>query len=169
MEGEIAWPGTGGNQSEGLIPSIPAALLPGLDACSRSRNDGLTRGELAAVLGRSKRTIARWEGAFGLAVDRRNERVLRYSMGSLVGLVSRGEVLEVHEAERLGLNPTAILSLASAICAYSQMHVAQPDNVVFVAESDTDRRLIAAWRDPALGPVLRKIVCGLTDESIAKN
>ena len=121
---------------------------------------------MAAVFGKSPRTINRWETGLGISADRKNARVLRYGLDCVVGLVASGLTLDTAVAERLGLNPRAIIALASAIASRPHSFQAVPavQNVVLVSESDDDRRLITAWRDATLGPVLRKILRGLTEQ-----
>jgi hypothetical protein len=154
------------------VQPIPEALRPGLQACSRGGDTALTRKEMAALFAISTRTVNRWESDFGISAERENARVIRYRPETVVGLVALGKTIVVLEAERLGLNPKAILSLASvlgsrATNAAQVIPVAQ--KVLLVAESDDDRRLIAAWRDANLGPVLRRILRGLTEQSPALN
>jgi hypothetical protein len=125
----------------------------------------LSRGELANLVGRSTRTISRWESLFGFRAERENARVLRYPFETLVALVATGATLNLGEADRRGLNAKAIITLASVVAPKpAQRNGPQPvANVVLVAEDEDDRRLISAWQDQSLGPVLRKIIRGLTD------
>ena len=124
---------------------------------------------MAALFVVSMRTINRWETGFGITAERKNARVLRYGLDCVIGLVALGLTLDNTVAERLGLNPRAIIALASAIASGPRSLQAVPvvQNVVLVAEGDEDRSLIAAWRDATLGPVLRKILRGLTEQSPA--
>ncbi len=124
---------------------------------------------MAAVFGKSPRSIFRWEAGLGILVERKNARVLRYGLDCVVGLVALGLTLDTAAAESLGLNPRAIIALASAIATrpHSSQAVPATQNGVLVAEGDDDRRLIAAWRDTTLGPVLRRILRGLTEQAPA--
>lgn len=146
---------------------MPEAVRAGLTACSRRGEPELTRGEMAAVFGTSLRTISRWECRYGLSPVRKNARVLRYELDNLVRLVASGRELKGAEAERHGLNSKAIVALASSIALrpHPAHFVAAPQPVVLVAETEDDRRLLAAWRDHGLGPILRRILHGLTEET----
>jgi hypothetical protein len=148
--------------------TIPDGLRPGLQACSRRSDPALTRGEMAAVFGKSRRTINRWEGLHGISPVRENARVLRYELGYVVSLVALGRELNTEEAVRLGLNVAAILALASSVALRpnSARNKSAVQPVVLVAADDDDRRLLEAWSDAILGRVLRKIVWALTEEPV---
>lgn len=148
------------------MPSFPDEHRRALPSCSpNGAVPSLSRGELANLVGRSTRTVSRWESLFGFQAERENARVLRYPLEILVSLVAHGVTLNMVEAQRRGLNPKAILALASTVAPRTtpQNGPPAPANVVLVAEDEDDRRLIFAWRDPSLGPVLRKILRGLTE------
>lgn len=124
----------------------------------------LSRGELAILLSRSTRTISRWESVYGIRVERENARVLRYPFETIVGLLALGATLNSAEAERRGLNSKAIITLASVVALKPAPQDGPPPmaNFMLVAEDEDDRLLIQAWRDSALGPVMRIILRGLT-------
>lgn len=150
------------------LPALSHVHRCALSSCSRNGSVvSLSRGELANLVSRSTRTISRWESLFGFHAKRENARVLRYPFETLVALVASGVTLNLGEAERCGLNPKAIIALASVVAPRpAQRSGAQPTaNVVLIAEDEDDRRLIRAWQDQSLGPVLRKIIRGLTETS----
>lgn len=150
------------------MPAFSEVHRCALPSCSRSGSvANLSRGELANLVGRSTRTISRWESSFGFRAERENARVLRYPFETLVGLVALGATLNVAEAERRGLSSKAIIALAAGVAPRSSKHSETQTmaELVFFAENEDDHRLISAWKDPALGPVLRKIVRGLTETS----
>lgn len=147
------------------MPSFTDTHRCALISCSYDGSvPTLSRGELAILINRSTRTVSRWESLFGFRAERENARVLRYTLEALVGLVAMGATLNLAEAERRGLNSKAIIALAAVVAprATPQTREQKMANVVLVAEDEDDFRLIRAWRDPALGPVLRKILRGLT-------
>ena len=152
----------------GRVRPVPEALRPGLLACSRRADPTLTRGELAALFVVSTKTINRWEARHGISAERTNARVLRYPLECIVNLVALGRELDAERAEHLGLNVRAILSLASSVAVQSAVtpnpSTVQP--VVFVAEDDDDCRLLKAWRNSDIGPVLHKIVRALTEQPV---
>jgi hypothetical protein len=119
---------------------------------------------MAAIFLVSTRTVNRWEASFGISAQRKNARVLRYGLDCVVGLVASGMTLDNAVAERLGLNPTAILALASSIARRPNPAYSAPtDQPVELADEDNDyRRLLVAWGHADVGPVLRKIVRALT-------
>jgi hypothetical protein len=123
---------------------------------------------MAALFVVSTRTISRWETGFGISAERKKARVLRYGLDCVVRLVASGAALDTAAAERLGLNLKAILSLASSVTVQStvapNLSTVQP--VVFIAEDDDDRRLLKAWRNSDIGPVLHKIVRALTEQPV---
>lgn len=125
----------------------------------------LSRGEMALLLNRSARTISRWESLLALRVERKNARVVRYPLETLIRLIAVGVRLNIAEADRIGLNSGAVIALASAVAPRPKTTMpgtARATSVFVVADED-DRRLIRAWKDPALGPVLKKIIRGLTE------
>lgn len=148
------------------MPAFSEAHRRALPACSRNGSvPRLSRGELAILISRSTRTICRWESVYGIRVVRENARVLHYPIETLVSVIALGATLNLAEAERRGLNSKAIIALAAVVAprATPQTREQEMANVVLVAEDEHDYRLIRAWRDPALGPVLRKILRGLTE------
>jgi hypothetical protein len=153
--------------SNAAVLEIPDEVRQGLAACSRRTDGALTRGEMAAAFSVSRRTIARWEALYGFSPERINARVLRYGVENLVGLVAAGRNLCQEESARLGLCPKAILSLAGCMVSRNSGQVIDAEaaqQLVLVAEDDDDRRLLSAWRNPGLGPVLRRILRGLTNK-----
>ena len=121
---------------------------------------------MAALFVVSTRTINRWETGFGISAKRKNARVLRYGLDGVVGLVALGLTLDTAVAERLGLNPTAILALAASIAVRPNpaLTATAVQPVALVDENNDYRRLLVVWSDACLGPVLRKIVRALTEE-----
>jgi hypothetical protein len=154
--------------SQGRLPAIPDALRQGLPACSRRSDPDLTRGGLAGLFNKSLKTIYRWEELYGFSPVRKNSRVLRYELDSVVSLVACGRELNAEEAGRLGLNPTAILALAASMAARPETvpdtNAVQP--VVLANEGEDYRRLLMVWNDARIGPVLRKFVRALTEETV---
>lgn len=151
------------------MPAFSEAHRRALPGCSRNGSvPSLSRGELAILISRSTRTISRWESVYGIRVERDNARVLRYPFETLVGLVALGALLNVAEAERRGLNPKAIITLASSVAPSPKQQTAAQAiiDAVLIAADEDDLRLIRAWKDQALGPVLRKILRGLTEVSL---
>lgn len=150
--------------SPGRMPTFSGAVREALPACSRDgAMTSFSRGELAILVRRSARTISRWESLFEFRAERKNARVLRYPLETLVGVVALGATLNVAEAERRGLNAKAIIALASTIAPRSppQTPTQDRERAVLVAQDDDDLRMIKAWRDPSSGPFLRKILRGL--------
>lgn len=122
----------------------------------------LTREELAAALGVSSRTVARWEPIRGFEPDRLNARVLRYDLGILVGLVAQGEQLDRKAAAELRLRPDSILAMAAELRPSSDRKDTKPSPVVMVAESEDDRRMLALWADVKKRPAVLKVLEALS-------
>lgn len=148
------------------VPLIPEALRPGLAACSSTSAPLFTRGEMAAVFGVAKRSIARWETSNGLSNEHENSRVLRYNLSAIVGLVAIGRTLVLEKADELGLNAKAIIALASAFGPRPKAAPGAPvfRTVILVPSNAEDRLLIAAWSDDVLKQTLVKIVRGLLEQ-----
>jgi hypothetical protein len=123
---------------------------------------------MAAIFRVSRRTINRWEAAYGILADRKNARVLRYSLEWVVRLVAFGLEINTEEAGRLGLYPNSILTLAASVApqTISAGNDSPVQPVPLAAQDDDDRRLLIAWRNAELGPALRKIVRALTEGAV---
>lgn len=123
---------------------------------------------MAAIFLVSRRTINRWESAYGISAERKNARVLRYPLECLVRLVAFGQEIDTEKADRLGLFPKSILALAACVATQtkSARTILTDQPVTLAIEDDDERRLVIAWRNAELGPTLRKIVRALTEDLV---
>ena len=152
----------------GSLPAFPEELRSSLSSCSRRTDHSLSRGEMAAIFLVSRRTINRWEAAYGIPAQRKNARVLRYPLESVVRLVAFGQEIDTEKAEGLALFPKPILALAACVATQtkSARKVLSDQPVTLAVEDDDERRLIIAWRNAEVGPTLRKIVRALTEDLV---
>jgi hypothetical protein len=113
------------------------------------------------VFTKCPRTIARRERELNLPVNRRNQRVLRYSMEVVVLLCAMGWEMDRKEATRLNLVPDVVLALAAkhaVVLGRKPEPREEPLQPVLLGDSDDERALIHAWNDSTKGPMLREII-----------
>ncbi len=132
-----------------------------LASCVRVPHHRLTPGELASVFQVSTRTISRWQRRWGFPLDEHNARVLRYPVETVVLLCALGCEMNRAEAERLGLVPDPILTLAAThakVLGRQQPEKLLPLHPVLIGESEEEKLLIRFWQDPVKGAALRAMV-----------